>query len=144
MTTHMPMTVIEGEEDACALWDALHSCTSLNRESPGWEHLWITTCSVVCTTSFSGVIPLGSTARVTVTHEYGSIELLAVFDWLISHESFARRLPPVDLFRKLRTIATRSSKGSGRAAQADLLHGLTDVPAGCPIRWVDMDGLDAS
>lgn len=144
MTTQMPMDVIPGEEDACALWDALRSCPTLTRESPGWEHLWITACSVVCTTALSAVIPLGSTARVSVTQEYGSIELLAIFDWLMRHESYARHLPPVDLYRKLRTVATRSSKGSGRAARADLLHGLTDVPAGLPIRWVDIDRIDAS
>ncbi len=48
-------------------------------------------------------------------------------------------MPPLRLFVRLRGVATRGSQGSGRAAQADALHGLTNVAPGNPVRWSDAD-----
>jgi hypothetical protein len=60
-------------------------------------------------------------------------------DWLKAHEAEARRLHALELFVRLRGVATKGSQGSARAAQADALRGMTGVGRGQPIRWGDLD-----
>ena len=59
--------------------------------------------------------------------------------WLTRHEGKARDLDPLSLFVALRGVATRGADGSARAAQADALHGMTNVPMGRMVFWRAID-----
>lgn len=126
------------------LWAALSSCPSLSEESTARDALWLTVWSVVCTRGSRSVTPMGSSGEVTVTAETVTDELLAAMEWLHRREEQARGLPPHSLFATMRCVATRSRRGSGRMAQADALHGMTNVSAGSRIRWVSLDSAEGA
>ena len=123
---------------------ALHACQCLSERSPGRDALWVTVQQEVCTTSPRMVRPFGSTKPFLVTEEQATDELLTAMTWLTAHEDQARRLPPLDLFVLLRGVATKSGTGSARAAQADSLHGITEVPSGCTVTWERIDEAGAA
>lgn len=124
---------------ADAVWSALHSCPSLAMESPRRDALWLSVRDAVCTRNAVRVIPLGSSAEVRIGPEHATSELLCAMEWLYAHEVTARGFQPIELFVKLRGIATRGANGSARLTQADALHGLTDVPSGQRIDWFSLD-----
>jgi hypothetical protein len=61
------------------------------------------------------------------------VELLAAMSWLVDHERTARAMDHDGLFRMMRGVAVRGKHGSARTAQADALHGMTEVAAGRPV-----------
>ena len=121
------------------LADALAACPPITEPSPERQDLMMTIWTSVCTRRSRTVVPMGSTAPVTITRDDASTELLAVMDWLRLHEQEARDLAPDRLYRIMRAVATLGMNGSGRAVRADKLRGLTDIPAGTPIRWAEVD-----
>ena len=121
------------------LADALAACPPITESSPQRKELMMSIWSTVCTRTRRTVVPMGSAAPVTITPEDASTELIAVMDWLGLHEKEARGLKPDQLYRMMRAVATLGMNGSGRAARADQLRGLTDVPAGTTLRWAELD-----
>jgi hypothetical protein len=121
------------------LADALAACPSVTEDSRERKALMEAIWQTVCTRTIRTVVPMGSVKSVTITPEYGGEEVLAVMEWLRLHETEARALTPGRLYRMMRAVATLGMNGSGRAARADQLRGLTDVPAGTPIRWGPVD-----
>ena len=121
------------------LADTLAACASVAEPSQQREDLMMAIWSTVCTCGSRTVTPMGSVAPVAISSDYASTELLAVMDWLRLHEDEARALPPAQLYRTMRAVATLGMNGSGRAARADQLRGLVDVPAGTPVRWTEVD-----
>ena len=118
---------------------ALAGCPPLARSSSRRDQLWLTIQDVVCTKTAFAVVPHGSSNAVEVTTEHATDELISAMEWLIRNESAARSLSPTALYVALRGQATRGASGSARAAQADLLHGLTEVPPGSPVTWCDLE-----
>jgi hypothetical protein len=121
---------------------ALRACPDLAEESSARDALWLTVQDEICTCAPKFVRPFGSSKPYCVTQEHATDELLTAMTWLNSHETEARRLAPLDLFVRLRGVATKSGGGSARAAQADSLCGITEVPPGQilirePLRNVD-------
>lgn len=108
-------------------------------QSPEQEALWLTVQTGVCTAGRSSVTPLGSRRPVIVDAEYAGDEIIAAMRWLVDNEQEARALRPLELFVRLRGEATRGRLGSARMAQAEALHGLTNVPPGRPVRFVPLD-----
>ena len=125
-----------------ALADALAACPELAVRTESRDDLWIAVWSTICTESATDVVPLGATTPVRVTSEYATDELIAAMQWLTAHEDRARGLDPLRLFVMLRGAATRGATGSARSAQADHLHGLTNVRPGTPVRWIEVDALN--
>lgn len=119
--------------------DALAACRSVTEPSQEHEDLMMAIWSTVCTRRSRTVTPMGSVAPVAISSDYASTELIAVMDWLRLHEYEARALSPDRLYRTMRAVATMGMNGSGRAARADQLRGLVDVPAGTPVRWAEVD-----
>lgn len=78
-----------------------------------------------------------------VTADHATAELIAAMTWFFAHVQQARAMLPLELFVALRGVATRGARGSARAVQSDLLHGMTGVPAGLSIRW-DLDPMGAT
>jgi hypothetical protein len=79
---------------------------------------------------------MGSTTPQEIGGEDArQVELLAAMSWLLGHERDARRMDLDVLFRTLRGVAVRGKHGSARTAQADALHGMTDVAAGRPVTF---------
>lgn len=126
------------------LFEALAACPGLHNESPERDHLWLVVRDLVCTRSSVAVTPMGSECQVLVTADYAGDELIAAMTWLHEHEEDARRLGTLELFVRLRGVATRGSQGSARAAQADALRGITGVGRGQPIRWGEFDETGAA
>lgn len=126
------------------LWTALSACPPLSDRSPQRDRLWLVARSDICTRGSTCVTPLGSSAQVVVTADHATDELIAAMTWLIAHEQQARTMLPLELFVALRGVATRGATGSARAVQSDLLHGMTGVPAGRPIRWWNLDATGAA
>lgn len=126
------------------LWEALSDCPSLSERSAARDALWLTVWSVVCTRGHRSVKPMGSRGEIVVGGETVTDELIAAMEWLNRCEVQARGLSPTHLFLTLRGVATRSARGSGRAAQANSLHGLTDVPPGHSVRWISLDAEGAA
>ena len=118
---------------------ALAVCPPLARSGSRRDHLWLTVQEVVCTKKSFAVVPHGSTNPVEVTTEHATDELISAMEWLIRNEPAARSLSPTALYIALRGQATRGACGSARAAQADLLRGLTEVPPGHPVTWCDSE-----
>lgn len=118
---------------------SLGACPSLGSSSPERDELWLVVQSTVCTRGLASVTPLGSDASITVTHEQATDELISAMEWLTRHEDQARAMQPLQLFVRLRGVATRGSHGSGRAARADALRGITHVVPGEPVVWSDAD-----
>ena len=127
------------EVHAVKIAEALARCASLTEPSEERNALWLLVQSLLCTRSRRTVIPLGSKAPVVVTADYASQELLAAMEWVVDHEECARAMIPADLYRQMRCAATKGMHGSGRAALADALHGITHVPAGGPLRFYALD-----
>lgn len=89
------------------LWEALATCPPLKHESPERDRLWLIVRDLVCTRSSVAVTPMGSESQVLVTSDYASDELIAAMTWLHTHEEDARQLRALDLFVRLRGVATR-------------------------------------
>jgi hypothetical protein len=123
---------------------ALHACPSLGEESPARDVLWMTVQEEICTTTPRMIQPFGSKRPFLVTQEHATEELITAMTWLTAHEADARSYSPLHLFVMLRGVATRSSGGSARAAQADSLCGITDVPQGCLLKRGSADEVDAA
>ena len=126
-------------EQGARLREALVACPSLTRPSAQRDALWLTVRAVVCTRHTALATPLGSATPILVSAENATDELIAAMEWLYTHEARARTIEPLLLFRILRGVATRGAKGSARCQQADLLHGLTQVSPGDPVRWTCLD-----
>ena len=122
--------------------EALAACPTLAKGKPGYDRLWRAVEVAICTRGLCLVTPLGSSTSIPVTEDHAMVELLAAMEWLVAHVGEARAMTPIDLFIKLRGIATRGASGSARAAQADALHGLTNVSPGDPVIFVDSDLLE--
>ena len=123
-----------------SIYDALREVTDLVERGPGRDRLWLAIWRDATTQHRVEVTPRGSTARVRVSSEHASAELIAAWEWLVANEAEARAMLPGQLQRTLRGVATRSHRGSARAAMTDALCGLTHVPA--HIR-VEVGGSDA-
>ena len=121
------------------LWRALHDCANLTIQTPQRDTLWHAIDELVCTRSATRAVPFGSNTEVEITAEYAHDELIAAIEWLTANEVRARGLDPDHLFAALRAFATRGANGSARAAQLDMLHGMTNVPPGDPVRWFALD-----
>jgi hypothetical protein len=122
-----------------AIYNALQEADDLANDSPSRTRLWIAIWEHATTRHHAEVVPRGSTLRVLVTHEYASTELIAAWEWLIGNERAARAMTPEQLHAAVRGVATRSHRGSARAAMADALCGLTNVPAGTRVDVYDID-----
>ncbi len=130
-------------EQGTRLHEALSACPPLTEPSAQRDELWLTVQAVVCTRHTALATPLGSTTPILVSAEHATDELIAAMEWLYAQEAQCRALEPLSLYRILRGVATRGAKGSARRQQADLLHGLTQVSPGDPVRWTYLD-LDAA
>ena len=128
---------------AAAVAAALVDCPSLKSPSFERDALWLAVQGHVCTKSVAYVVPLGSSSAVAVDRGYAGDELVAAMSWLLEHEEEARTLSPLKLFIRLRGEATRGRLGSARRAQADALHGMTEVPPGRPVRFLALDADEA-
>lgn len=124
--------------------DALAACPTLAHPSPSRDAVWFAVQQSISTRGLCLVNPLGSTTHIPVTSDHATDELLAAMEWLRSHEREVRSLPPRALFVRLRGLATRGADGSARAAQADALHGMTNVPPGDPVVFADIDPLEVA
>jgi hypothetical protein len=109
---------------------ALHATCSLAYRSRERDELWIALWESVTTRGEVWITPIGSGARVRVTSDDADAELIAAWDWLEANEARARRMGPVELYRTLRGVATKSYRGSARSANADSMCGITGVPGG--------------
>jgi hypothetical protein len=121
---------------------ALRACPDLTQRSSARDDLWMSVQDEICTCAPKFVRPFGSSKPYCVTQEHATDELITAMTWLTSHEAEARKLAPLDLFVRLRGVATKSGGGSARAVQADSLCGITEVPPGQilvrePLREVD-------
>jgi hypothetical protein len=128
---------------AQAVMRALLDCPGLDRPSSQRDRLWLVVRDEVCTRTSAQVVPLGSTAAVTVTEDHATAELICAMEWLFKHETKARGLPPDALYSHLRSAATRRDRGSARAAQTDALRGMTGVGPGDAVQWVSRDPMEA-
>jgi putative transposon-encoded protein len=115
------------------LYAALHAVESISERTGARDELWIVLWETVTTRSEAWVTPIGSNARVRVTKDDADAELIAAWEWLAANEDRARAASPVELYRVLRGVATRSHQGSARSANADNMCGVTNVPGGT---WV--------
>lgn len=122
-----------------AIWYTLATCPTLAEPGIERDALWFAVEAAICTHGFARVTPMGSMSRVLVSAEQATDELIAAMSWLTRHEAEARRLDPLSLFIALRGVATRGADGSARAAQADALHGMTNVPMGRMVYWRPID-----
>jgi len=122
-----------------AVWSTFVACPSLQEPSPARDALWFAVQSAICTHGFARVTPMGSTSQVLVGAEHATDELIAAMSWLTRHETEARQLDALSLYIALRGVATRGAGGSARTAQADALHGMTNVPVGHMIYWRPID-----
>jgi hypothetical protein len=89
------------------------------------------------------VRPFGSSKPFLVTQEHVTDELITAMTWLTVHEGEVRTYTPLHLFVVLRGVATKSGGGSARAAQADSLRGITEVPPGSTVGWGSLEEVDA-
>ena len=126
-------------EHGVQLREALLECPPLTEASAQRDDLWLTVQALVCTRHTAVATPLGSRTPILVTAENATDELIAAMEWLYAREAQARSLEPLLLYKMLRGVATRGAKGSARCQQADLLHGLTQVAPGAPVRWTCLD-----
>lgn len=137
MTATTPLTPTAAYDAELA--GALAACPPITEPSAQRDSLMLAIWSSVCTRRSRTVVPMGSAAPVTISSDYAATEFIAAMDWLRLHEEEARALPPGQLYRTMRAVATLGMNGSGRAARADQLRGLADVPAGTPVRWAEVD-----
>jgi hypothetical protein len=126
------------------LRESLLACPRLSDRSPERDKLWLTVQAVVCTRHTARATPLGSTTAILVSAENATDELIAAMTWLYANEARARTLTAENLYKMLRGVATKGASGSARCRQSDLLHGLTHVSPGNPVRWAYLDPVDAA
>lgn len=136
--------VDDQERAGLVIREALRACPDLRAHSAARDALWLTVQDQICTTAPKMIQPFGSGRPFLVTDEYATEELITAMTWLTDHEAEARTFSPLHLFVRLRGVATRSSGGSARAAQADSLCGITEVPHGRSLRRGSADGVDAA
>jgi hypothetical protein len=113
--------------------EALHEVARLDECGAARDRLWLELWRGITTRHAAYVRPCGAVRSVKVTAQDATAEVLAAWDWICRHQARARSLGGAELYRTLRGAATRSFRGSGRAALADALCGLTHVPSGT---WV--------
>jgi hypothetical protein len=123
---------------------ALRACPDLGEKTPARDALWVTVQDTICTTAPKMVRPFGSSKPFLVTQEQATDELITAMTWLAAHEAEARTYTPLNLFVVLRGVATKSGSGSARAAQADSLRGITEVPPGRTVGWGALNEVDAA
>ena len=141
---HADPPVDDQERAGRVIRAALHACPDLGEDSPARGALWLTVRAEICTTTPRMVQPFGSKRPFLVTQEHATDELITAMTWLTAHEVEARTYSPLHLFVMLRGVATRSSGGSARAAQADSLCGITEVPQGCSLKRGSAEEVDAA
>ncbi len=124
--------------------EALAACPTLAHPSKASDAVWFAVEKAICTKALCLVTPLGSAGSVKISPDHAMDELVAVMRWLKSHEAEARSMAPRALYVRLRGVATRGADGSARAAQADELHGMTNVPPGSPVVFVDVDPVEVA
>jgi hypothetical protein len=134
----------EQERSGRLIRKALRACPDLAEQTPASVALWLTIQDEICTNSWKMVRPFGSTKPYLVTADHATDELITAMTWLRANEEHARTLAPLALFVMLRGVATKTSGGSARAAQSDLLHGVTEVPAGQRLTWGGLGEIDAA
>jgi hypothetical protein len=118
-------------DPATCLHAALAATPPLAWPSPQRDHLWLTAREAVCTRGRAWACAMGSSTPQEVGGEDArQVELLAAMSWLVDHERDARAMDDDGLFRMMRGVAVRGKHGSARTAQADALHGMTEVAAG--------------
>jgi hypothetical protein len=122
-----------------SLRHTLVACPSLQEPSSARDALWFAVQTAICTHGFARVTPMGSMSQVLVGAEHATDELIAAMSWLTRHETEARQLDALSLYIALRGVATRGAGGSARTAQADALHGMTNVPLGHMVYWRPID-----
>jgi len=121
-------------DPAAALHAALAATPPLAWPSPQRDHLWLAAREAVCTRGRAWACAMGSSTPQEVGGEDARhVELLAAMSWLVDHERTARAMDHDGLFRMMRGVAVRGKHGSARTAQADALHGMTEVAAGRPV-----------
>jgi len=130
------------ETAAESLWRRLSETTSLVGNAPELEALWLAVSDTITTRGTVTVTPIGCNTPIRVSSEHATVELIAAWEWLTANESVARALEPATLYVALRGAATRSARGSGRAARADAMCGLTDVPSSVLISIDDLAALE--
>lgn len=118
------------------LASALADCLDLRQRSPELAGVWVALAEVVTTKGRAWITPYGSRESIEVNEAYATDELIAAFEWLLRNEVQARRMPCTDLAYKLRAVATKTGGGSARAAQDDLMHGVTGVKPGESLSFV--------
>lgn len=125
-----------GTSPAAVLHHALANTPCLRQPSPERQSLWFVVQATVCTRGRAVGTAMGSTTQQDIGGEDArSDELVAAMTWLTAYEDVARLMSPSQLLRHLRGVAVRSHHGSARAAQADALHGMTEVAAGSPVQF---------
>jgi hypothetical protein len=134
--------VFTGGDMASAIHAALHGVPDLRTPSAERDELWLALWEHTTTRTSCEVIALGSGTSVRGSSAESSAELIAAWEWLLANEAAARAMPPTDLGRTLRGVATRSHRGSARAAMADSMGGLTHVPVGVRIELCSDDILE--
>lgn len=125
------------------IYEALREVDDLVVDTPERERLWMALWTGITTRTRSGASPINSTVRVVVTNDYASVEVIAAWEWLLAHQAEARRMSAASLERMLRGVATRSHRGSARAAIADAVGGISGVPSGVSIRLQPFEGADS-
>ena len=121
-------------DPAAALHAALAATPPLRWPSAQRDRLWLVVQDAVCTRGRTWACAMGSSTPQEVGGEDARhVELLAAMSWLVDHERHARALDQDGLFRMMRGVALRGKRGSARTAQADALHGMTEVAAGRPV-----------
>lgn len=116
--------------------EALAAVSDLATPGDARDQLWLVLWDRITTRGSVEVVPSNSTARVRVTSDLASVELIAAWEWLAAHEPEARAMDAGRLEWTLRGVATRSHHGSARAAMADALCGISHVPGDVHL-WVD-------
>lgn len=135
-----------GGQDDVPVDRALAAVGDLRAPSAERDNLWFALRDRITTRTKVDVMPANSAAQVTVTNDLASVELIAAWEWLQDHERDARQMTGEQLERTLRWVATKSRRGSARAALADLVRGVSEVPSGVHLRFelVDKDEKAAS
>lgn len=133
---------IDPNERSHAIAAALASVANLNERTPERESLWLALWKRITTQETVVVRPTNSGGQARVSREFASLEVIAAWTWLEKHETEARTMHPVVLERTLRNHVTRSHNGSGRAAMADNLCGITNVPRNIRVSLHDVDVLE--
>lgn len=127
----------QNDDSAATVHAALQRTPTLKLPSVQRETLWITVLEEVCTRGYIRAQALGSRWEGDIGGEDARhTELVAAMWWLTEHEREARQMSPGALMRRLRGVAVRGKRGSVRQAQADAVHGVTDIPEGQVVAFI--------